>query len=75
MTISTPVPSRGLTEEQAAARQKIYDMPLDELNPGDPGSFETQEMWWKFERLREQDPVHFTSEEYSDHGNYWSLSK
>ncbi len=75
MTISTPVPSRGLTEEQAAARQKIYDMPLDELNPGDPGSFETQEMWWKFERLREQDPVHFTSEEYSDHGNYWSLTK
>ena len=75
MTISVPIPSRGLTPEQAAARQKIYDLPLHELNPGDPQAFADQEMWWKFERLRNEDPVHFTSEEHSNHGNYWSLTK
>ena len=75
MTISVPIPSRGLTAEQAAARQKIYDAPLEEINPGDPASFANQEMWWKFERLRSEDPVHFTSEDFSNHGNYWSLTK
>ncbi|NLA36923.1 MAG: cytochrome P450, partial [Actinobacteria bacterium] len=64
-----------LSEEQLAARERIYAAPLHTLNPGDPASFENQEMWWKFERLRAEDPVHYTPEENTDHRAYWSITK
>ena len=64
-----------LTEEQLAARERIYAAPLHTLNPGDPASFENQEMWWKFERLRAEDPVHYTPEENTNHRAYWSITK
>ncbi|MHA7986247.1 cytochrome P450 [Rathayibacter sp. CAU 1779] len=75
MTIAVPNPTAGLTDEQLAARERIYSLPLNELDPGDPASFRVQEMWWKFERLRNEDPVHFTAAEFSEQGDYWSLTK
>ena len=75
MTISL---SRGteLTAEQEAARERIYAMPLEELNPGDPDHYPTGEMNFIFERLRHEDPVHFTPDEHSgDLEHYWSLTK
>ncbi|MCL2795167.1 MAG: cytochrome P450 [Microbacteriaceae bacterium] len=75
MTISVPIPSLGLTEDQRAARERIYAAPLAELDPGDPESFGAQQMYWKFERLRAEDPVHFTAAEHSEQGAYWSLTK
>ena len=41
-----------LSERQKAARERIYAMPLDELDPAEIGSYQSEEMWWKFERLR-----------------------
>lgn len=73
-TIAVP-PSTGLTEEQVAARRRIDEMPLEQLDPGDPQGFHDQEMFWKFARLRREDPVHFTPAEHTTLGHYWSLTK
>lgn len=75
MSITAVTPNTGLTEDQIAARQKIYGMPLEQLDPGDPYAFRAQEMWWKFERLRQEDPVHLTPAEHTQLGHYWSLTK
>ena len=64
-----------LTEKQRAARERIYATPLDELDPGEITAFEKEEMFFKFERLRAEQPVHFTSEDKSDYGSYWSITK
>jgi len=72
-----PIPTKSgeLSEEQRAGRDRIYAAPLETLNPGDPAGFENQEMWWKFERLRAEDPVHYTPEENTEHRAYWSITK
>ena len=70
--------SRGATEmsdEHRAARDRIYAMPLDEIDPAERESFANEEMWWKFERLRAEQPVHYTPADKSPHGAYWSITK
>ena len=64
-----------LTEEQREARERIYAAPIESLDPGEPRAFENESMWWKFERLRAQDPVHYTPEDQSPFGAYWSITK
>lgn len=63
------------TEAQLADRARIYAMPLDELDPGEPQAFENESMYWKFERLRAEDPVHYTPADKSKYGAYWSVTK
>jgi len=48
-------------------------LPLDQLNPAHPDLFEADTMWPWFERLRREDPVHYTAE--SQFGPYWSVTK
>ncbi|MFN3513973.1 MAG: cytochrome P450 [Phenylobacterium sp.] len=55
------------------ARARAYATPLDQLNPAQPALFQADQMWWNFERLRKEDPVHFTAE--SEYGPYWSITK
>jgi len=55
------------------ARAKAYATPLDQLNPAQPELFQANAMWPIFERLRKEDPVHFTAE--SEYGPYWSITK
>jgi cytochrome P450 len=50
-----------------------YKLPLAALDPGHPQLFEADTMWRYFERLRKEDPVHFTAE--SQFGPYWSVTK
>ena len=64
-----------LTAEQTEARDRIYALPLESLNPANPDYYPTGDIRWVFERLRAQDPVHFTADEYTEHGPYWSLTK
>ncbi|MCW2605222.1 MAG: cytochrome [Pseudonocardiales bacterium] len=65
-----------LSAERAEARERIYAMPLEELNPADPDHYPTGDMHVIFERLRHEDPVHFTAAEHAgDLGHYWSLTK
>jgi len=50
-----------------------YSMPLDALDPGHPDLFEDGRQMPYFERLRAEDPVHYT--ETSQFGPYWSVTK
>ncbi|MFM9864489.1 MAG: cytochrome P450, partial [Micropepsaceae bacterium] len=56
-----------------AAREEAYALPLEQLNPAQPALFQADAMWPYFERLRREDPVHFTPE--SEYGAYWSITK
>ena len=58
---------------QAKAREDAYREPLETLNPAQPALFQQDAMWPLFERLRKEDPVHFTPA--SDYGPYWSITK
>ncbi len=50
-----------------------YTLPLEEVNPAQGALFQNDAHWPYFERLRKEDPVHFTAE--SDFGPYWSVTK
>jgi cytochrome P450 len=63
----------GTVDIQKDARAKAYATPLDQLNPAQPELFQANAMWPIFERLRKEDPVHFTAE--SEYGPYWSITK
>ncbi|HVI33270.1 cytochrome P450 [Phenylobacterium sp.] len=56
-----------------AARDEVYSAPLESLDPAQPALFAADAHWPMFERLRAEDPVHYTAE--SEHGPYWSITK
>jgi cytochrome P450 len=47
--------------------------PLTDINPGKAERFQSDTIWPYFERLRREDPVHFTAE--SEFGPYWSITR
>lgn len=55
------------------ARTDARLTPLAELNPASPERFRSDTIWPVFERLRSEDPVHFTPE--SEFGPYWSITR
>ena len=55
-------------EPDAAAAE-----PLATINPAAVERFEADTLWPVFERLRREDPVHFTPD--SEFGPYWSLTR
>ncbi len=58
---------------QAAADADAYSTPLAELNPARTDRFQADTLWPVFERLRAEDPVHFTPD--SEFGPYWSITR
>ncbi|MBW2236713.1 MAG: cytochrome P450 [Deltaproteobacteria bacterium] len=48
-------------------------MPLDKIDVSDSEIFETDTLWGYFERLRNEDPVHYCAE--SEFGPYWSVTR
>ncbi|HEX3920282.1 MAG TPA: cytochrome P450 [Caulobacteraceae bacterium] len=56
-----------------AERDLAYAMPLEKINPAHVERFQNDTIWPYFERLRHEDPVHFTPE--SEFGPYWSVTK
>ena len=60
-------------ERLAAARRKAYATPLSEFHPGNPELFRTDALWPYFERLRDEEPVHFCTT--SPVGSYWSVTR
>ncbi|MDC0068583.1 cytochrome P450 [Gammaproteobacteria bacterium] len=50
-----------------------YGVPLDKMDPVHPALFANNTLWPHFERLRNEDPVHYTEE--SMVGPYWSVTK
>ena len=63
----------GATDFQKDARAQAYAMPLDQIDLSDADRFRDNTLWPYFERIRAEDPVHFTAE--SEHGPYWSVTK
>jgi len=50
-----------------------YGVPLDKMDPVHPALFANNTLWPHFERLRNEDPVHYTED--SMVGPYWSVTK
>jgi cytochrome P450 len=53
--------------------EDVAQIPLNALNPAAAQRFQDDAIWPVFERLRREDPVHFTPE--SEYGPYWSLTR
>ena len=65
---------RAAREERLrAAREKAYATPLAEFHPGHPELFRSDTLWPYFERLRNEEPVHFCTT--CPVGDYWSVTK
>jgi len=47
--------------------------PLEAINPGNTQRFQDDTIWPYFERLRREDPIHFTPD--SEYGPYWSVTR
>ena len=47
--------------------------PLEKIDPSDALLFEHDQIWGWFERLRKEDPVHYTADSFF--GPYWSVTK
>ncbi|WP_458757802.1 cytochrome P450 [Afipia sp. TerB] len=60
-------------ERLQAAREKAYSMPLSEFHPGAPELFRSDTLWPYFERLRNEEPVHYCTT--CPVGDYWSVTK
>ncbi len=54
-------------------RESVWSLPLDLVSPADPQLFKDNAHWAYFERLRQEDPVHYTAD--SEFGPYWSVTK
>jgi cytochrome P450 len=50
-----------------------YSIPIEKLDPSKGALFRDQLHWRYFERLRNEDPVHFVDSE--EFGPYWSITK
>ncbi len=62
-----------MREAARQARERAYAEPIETLNPAQSALFEADAMWPYFERLRREDPVHFTPE--ADFAAHWSITK
>jgi cytochrome P450 len=62
-----------LAEQKALHRRRAYEAPLERLNPAWASAFRDDGHWAYFERLRAEDPVHFTPD--SNYGAFWSVTK
>jgi cytochrome P450 len=63
----------GAMTRQDEARAKAYATPLDEFQVHDIDHFTSDTLWPWFERLRAEDPVHYTAD--SEYGPYWSITR
>jgi cytochrome P450 len=50
-----------------------YTLPLDEVDPSQRVLFQHDAQWPYFERLRAEDPVHYSAK--SEFGPYWSVTR
>jgi cytochrome P450 len=58
---------------RAQAEQEAWSLPLEELNPAQPALFQADAHWAMFDRLRKENPVHYTREH--EYGPYWSITR
>ncbi|MES2033968.1 MAG: cytochrome P450 [Pseudomonadota bacterium] len=61
------------TVDLSGAVDAVAAAPLESLDPAQPALFQADTMWPIFDRLRAEDPVHFT--EGGEYGPYWSITR
>src|ERR1700739_1041413 len=59
--------------KQAPARERAYSTPLADFDPSDPELFRSDTHWSYFDRLRQEEPVHYCKD--SMFGPYWSVTR
>ncbi|MBT7723185.1 MAG: cytochrome P450, partial [Gammaproteobacteria bacterium] len=59
--------------EAAMLTEDPYSIPLEDINVSDANLFMNDNHWGYFERLRNEDPVHYCED--SLFGPYWSVTK
>ena len=62
-----------LADKRELHRRRAYETPLQTLNPAWASAFRDDGHWAYFERLRAEDPVHWTPD--SNYGAFWSITK
>ncbi|HAT08946.1 MAG TPA: cytochrome P450 [Rhodobiaceae bacterium] len=76
--------SEAIKHETVPGHDYAYNTPLEDLDVSNPHLWPSQEMWPVFERLRDEDPLHYckagwTSEGRTDLdepiGPYWSVTR
>ena len=65
--------TRHDAELQSLAREEAFSMPIDEIDVSKPRLFQEDTIGHYFERLRRDDPVHFTENQF--YGRFWSVTK
>ena len=60
-------------EKRALHARRAWETPLEELSPARASAFRDDAHWAYFDRLRREDPVHYTPD--SNYGAYWSITK
>ena len=63
----------GAIDWRAAARAEAYAIPLERIDPVDSELFRKGAFEFYFERLRAEDPVHYSNS--NPDGPYWSVTK
>jgi cytochrome P450 len=63
----------AIKADNKAARAAAYAEPIETMDPAQPALFQADAIWPYFERLRREDPVHYTPA--SEFGPYWSITK
>src|SRR3954465_3379537 len=63
----------GAVSVLEAARAEAYSTPLDQIDVSVGDRFVSNTFWPFFERLRNEDPVHYTPA--SEFGPYWSITR
>ena len=63
----------GAVNALKAARDEAYSTPLDQIDVSLGERFRDNTIWPFFERLRSEDPVHYTAD--SEFGPYWSITR
>ena len=63
----------GAPDFKAETREKVAAMPVEALDPAQPALFAADAMWPIFERLRDEDPIHFFDSPIV--GPFWSVTR
>lgn len=66
--------SDGSVDLSADARARAWSIPLEDYHVADPALFQADAMWPYFERLRKEDPVHWSKGD-EEVGPYWSVTR
>lgn len=65
----------GALDLKQAAREAAYAMPIEAIDPANAELFRTNSFWPYFERLRQEDPVHWSVSPIEAIGGYWSVTR